>query len=251
VSFYDGKHALVTGGGSGIGKAVARVLRDKGATVTITGRNRARLAATAGELDVSWQLADVTDRQAVADAFAAAGKRNGRIDILVNNAGVAEAMPFSRMEGELWDRLLSINLTGVYNCTRAVIDGMLAAGSGRIVNVASIAALKGAAYVAAYSAAKHGVIGLTRALAAEYAQKDITVNAVCPGYTDTEMVQKAIDNIASKTERTREEALAELVKTNPQGRLISPAEVADAVVWLCRQPSMTGQSIVIAGGELT
>jgi len=251
LSYYEGRHALVTGGGTGIGMAVARVLKDKGARVTITGRTRSRLEAVAGELGIGWQVADVTDRDAVRSAFAAAAGEQGRIEILVNNAGSAESMPFRRMDDALWERMLAVNLTGVYHCTKAVIDGMLEAGSGRIVNVASIAALKGAAYVAAYCAAKHGVVGLTRALAAEYATRDITVNAVCPGYTDTEMVQSAIDNITAKTGRSKEEALAELVKTNPQGRLISPEEVADAVIWLCRQPSMTGQSIVIAGGEVS
>ena len=251
MSYYEGKHALVTGGGTGIGAAVARVLKDKGAAVTITGRNRERLEAAADELGVACQVSDVTDREAVRSAFRAAVKRDGRIDILVNNAGNAESMPFRKMDDSLWDRMLAVNLTGTYNCTKAVIDGMLEGGSGRIVNVASIAALKGAAYVAAYCAAKHGVVGLTRALAAEYAKKDITVNAVCPGYTDTAMVRSAIDNIARTTGRSKDEALAELVRTNPQGRLISPEEVADAVIWLCRQPSMTGQALVVAGGEVT
>jgi NAD(P)-dependent dehydrogenase (short-subunit alcohol dehydrogenase family) len=251
LSWYQGRHALVTGGGSGIGAAIARVFVDKGAVVTIVGRNSEKLAAKATELGVSSQVADVTDRQQVAAAFAAATSLNGTIDILVNNAGVAEAMPFAKMDDELWDRTLAVNLTGVYNCTRAAIGGMLEKGSGRIVNVASVAALKGAAYVAAYCAAKHGVVGLTRALAAEYAKKGITVNAVCPGYTDTDIVQQALDNIARSTGRSREEALANLVSTNPQGRLISPEEVADAVIWLCRQESMNGQAIAIAGGEVT
>jgi NAD(P)-dependent dehydrogenase (short-subunit alcohol dehydrogenase family) len=251
LSWYEGRHALVTGGGSGIGAAIARVFVDKGAVVTIVGRSHEKLAAKATELGVSSQAADVTDRQQVAAAFAAATNLNGTIDILVNNAGVAEAMPFAKMDDELWDRTLAVNLTGVYNCTRAAIGGMLEKGSGRIVNVASVAALKGAAYVAAYCAAKHGVVGLTRALAAEYAKKGITVNAVCPGYTDTDIVQQALDNIVRTTGRSREEALANLVSTNPQGRLISPEEVADTVIWLCRQESMNGQAIAVAGGEVT
>ncbi|MCP4301596.1 MAG: SDR family oxidoreductase, partial [Gammaproteobacteria bacterium] len=142
------------------------------------------------------------------------------------------------------------NLTGVYNCTRLAIGPMLEAGTGRIINVASTAALTGYAYVSAYCAAKHGVLGLTRALAREYAQKGITVNAVCPGYTDTDIVRQAVDNIVATTGRSKDEALAELVKTNPQGRLIQPEEVAETVLWLCSQDSMTGQAIAVAGGEI-
>ena len=250
MSFYDEKHALVTGGGSGIGAACARVLADKGAKVTIIGRNVDRLAAAAADMSVSCQVADVTDRTQVTTAFKAAVAEYGNIDILVNNAGSAEAMPFARMDDALWDKMLSVNLTGVYNCARAAINGMLNKGSGQIVNVASTAALTGYAYVTAYCVAKHGVIGLTRALALEVADKGITVNAVCPGYTDTDIVQQTIDNIVKSTGRSREEALAELKKSNPQGRLIQPEEVADTVIWLCRQASMNGQAIAVAGGEV-
>lgn len=250
MSWFNGKHALVTGGGSGIGAAVANVLVDKGAKVTITGRNRERLESTASDLGVSMQVADVTDRDAVATAFRDAESENGPIDVLINNAGGAESAPFAKMSDDVWDRMLAVNLTGVYNCCREAIGGMLELGGGRIVNVASIAGLHGAAYIAAYCAAKHGVVGLTRALASEYARKNITVNAVCPGYVDTDIVRNAIDNISQTTGRSKEEALAEIVKTNPQGRLITPEEVADTVMWLCRQQSVNGQAIVIDGGEL-
>jgi len=250
MSWFDAKHAIVTGGGSGIGAAIAKVMIDKGATVTIIGRNADKLSAKADELGAQYQVADVTDRSQVRDAFSSAVDINGSIDVLVNNAGMAEAGPFSKMDDEHWDRMLSVNLTGVYNCTKAVIAGMLEKGSGRIVNVASTAALSGYAYVSAYCAAKHGVLGLTRALALEYAKKGITVNAVCPGYTDTEIVHQAIAKIVATTGRSEEEALAELVKVNPQGRLIQPEEVADAVIWLCRQESVTGQAITVAGGEV-
>jgi len=250
MSWYDGRHALVTGGGSGIGAAIAKVLKDKGASVTIVGRNEERLSLMAGELEVSHQVVDITDRRQVTSAFAAAADHNGAIDILVNNAGTAEAVPFAKMDDDHWDQMIGVNLTGVYNCTKAVIGGMLESGGGRIVNVASTAALTGYAYVSAYCAAKHGVVGLTRALAQEYANKGITVNAVCPGYTDTEIVGRAIDKIVAATGRSREDALAELVRSNPQGRLVQPEEVADTVIWLCRQESMNGQAVAVAGGEV-
>jgi NAD(P)-dependent dehydrogenase (short-subunit alcohol dehydrogenase family) len=250
VSFFDGKHAVVTGGGSGIGAAIARSLANAGAAVTIMGRNDEHLAVVADEISAARQVADVTDRDQVATAFGNAVAENGDVDILVNNAGAAEAMPFAKMQDELWDQMIAVNLTGVYNCTRAVINPMLAAGAGRIVNVASTAALTGYAYIAAYNAAKHGVLGLTRSLALEYAKKGITVNAVCPGYTNTDMVARTLDKIAASTGRTREQALAEITRTNPQGRLIEPEEVAESVIWLCQQESVTGQAIAIAGGEV-
>ena len=250
MSWFDGKHALVTGGGSGIGAAVASVLVDKGAKVTICGRNQERLQSTAAELGAAMQVVDVTDHDQVAAAFRAAESDYGAIDVLINNAGSAESSPFGKMDDDTWERMMSVNLDGVYYCCREAIGGMLESGSGCIVNVASIAGLHGAAYIAAYCAAKHGVVGLTRALAAEFARKNITVNAVCPGYVDTEIVRTAIDNISVTTGRSREKALAELVKTNPQGRLITPEEVADTVIWLCRQQSVNGQAIVMDGGGL-
>lgn len=246
----QGQHAVVTGGGSGIGAATAAALAAAGAAVTLVGRGRERLAARAESLGAAYQVADVTDRQAVHDALEAARDRQGRVSILVNNAGFADAIPFAKAADEHWDRTIAVNLTGVYNCTKAVVGSMLESGGGRIVNVASTAALKGYPYIAAYCAAKHGVLGLTRALAVEYATKRITVNAVCPGYTDTDIVRQAIDNIAEKTGRSSDDALAELVSANPQGRLVRPDEVAAAVVWLCAQDSMTGQAIAVAGGEV-
>lgn len=245
-----GKHALVTGGGSGIGAATAKALAEAGVAVTLVGRDEGRLADKAAELGVQYQAGDVADRASIARAFAAAAGSQGVVSILVNNAGFADARPFATADDEHWDRTLAVNLTGVYNCTRLAVEPMLEIGHGRIINVASTAALKGYAYVAAYCAAKHGVVGLTRALALEYAKKNITVNAVCPGYTDTDIVQQAIQQIAAKTGRSAEQALAELVSVNPQGRLITPDEVADAVLWLCRQTGMTGQAIAVAGGEV-
>ncbi len=250
MSWFDEQHAIVTGGGSGIGAATAKAMVDAGSRVTLIGRNPDKLAVKARELGTQYQAADVTDRQQVAQAFAAAIKTNGPATILVNNAGVAQASAFGKMEDDLWDRMLAVNLTGVYNCTRAVIEAMLRAQSGRIVNIASTAALSGYAYVSAYCAAKHGVLGLTRALALEYARKGITVNAVCPGYPNPEIVAQSIENIVAASGRSRDEALAELVNVNPQQRLIEPGEVADSVLWICQQPSINGQAIAIAGGEI-
>jgi len=247
-----GQHAVVTGGGSGIGAAIASALKEQGANLTIFGRGEQRLAATAKELGVQYGVADVTDAASVQQAFQLAVERQGAINILVNNAGAAEARPFHKMDAEFWQHMMNVNLNGVYFCTRAVIEPMLAARYGRIINIASTAAQRGYAYVSAYSAAKHGVIGLTRSLALEYARKGITVNAVCPGYTDTDIVANSVQKIVAATGRSAEEALAELVSSNPQGRLIQPEEVADTVLWLCRKESssITGQSISIAGGEV-
>lgn len=248
----EGQHAVVTGGGSGIGAAIAAGLKQQGASVTLFGRGEQRLAATAKELGTQCAVADVTVSTEVQQAFKSAAERQGPVSILINNAGAAEARPFHKMDEDFWQFMLNVNLNGVYLCTRAVIEPMLAARYGRIINIASTAAQRGYAYVSAYSAAKHGVIGLTRSLALEYARKGITVNAVCPGYTDTDIVANSVQNIVAATGRSAEEALADLVKSNPQGRLIDPAEVADTVLWLCRKESssITGQSISIAGGEV-
>lgn len=250
MSFFVDKHVVVTGGGSGIGAAIAKQMSDAGCRVTLMGRNADKLEQKAGEIGAGFEVADVTDRNSVASAFAAATKENGTVAILVNNAGAADSAPFAKMDDALWDGLVAVNLTGVYNCTKAAIAGMIDGRFGRVVNIASTAALKGYLYVSAYCAAKHGVVGLTRALALEYARKGITVNAVCPGYTNTEIVEQAIEKIMKATGRSRDDALSELVSANPQQRLVEPEEVADTVMWVCRQPSINGQSIAIAGGEV-
>jgi NAD(P)-dependent dehydrogenase (short-subunit alcohol dehydrogenase family) len=205
-------------------------------------------AAGIGGGGVAWQAVDVTDPASVAEAFA----RAGAADILVNNAGQAASSPFMRTDAELWQRMLDVNLTGAYHCIQAALPGMLDAGWGRIVNVASTAGLTGYRYVAAYCAAKHGLVGLTRALALELAMKGITVNAVCPGYTETDIVQEAVANIVRKTGRSAEQARAELAAGNPQGRLVQPDEVAHAVAMLCMPAAaaMNGQAIAVAGGEV-
>ena len=249
----DGRHAVVTGGGRGIGAAIATALAAEGARVTLMGRDEARLKERAGTLPAGRAVrCDVTEEAGVAAAFAEATRAFGPVAILVNNAGVAESAPLLCTSLELFRRMLEVNLIGTFLCSRAALPDMLEAGFGRIVNVASIAGLKGAAYVSAYCAAKHGVVGLTRALALETATRNITVNAVCPSYTDTEMVRAALANIVQKTDRSAAEAEAELVRKNPQGRLIRPEEVAATVLWLCAlgAEAITGQAIAVAGGEV-
>ncbi|MHB8815741.1 MAG: SDR family NAD(P)-dependent oxidoreductase [Steroidobacteraceae bacterium] len=253
----SGRHALVTGASRGIGATIAAALAAEGVRVSLVGRDAARLGQVAAEIGGADRavpiVADITQAGSVREAFATARQRLGPVHILVNNAGQAASAKFTDTDEALWNRLIGVNLTGTYLCTREAVPDMLQAGFGRIVNIASIAGLRGAAYVSAYVASKHAVIGLTRALALEYATRNITVNAVCPGYTDTDMVRQAIGNIMSKTGRSESEALSGLTATNPQRRLIAPAEVSNAVLWLCRPgtESVTGQSIVIAGGEVT
>jgi NAD(P)-dependent dehydrogenase (short-subunit alcohol dehydrogenase family) len=254
-----GRHAVVTGGGSGIGAAAALELARLGAKLTLMGRRPDRLRAEAARIgaemavEVAAQPLDVTDPEAVRAAFAAVAERLGTVGILVNNAGAAASAPFARTSLDLLDAMLAVNLRGAFLCTQAVLPAMLRAGSGRIVNVASTAGLAGYAYVTAYCAAKHGLIGLTRSLALETAKSGVTVNAVCPGYTDTELVSRAVDTIVAKTGRAAEAVRAELARTNPMGRLVTPTEVAAAIAFLCLPGSgaVTGQAVVVAGGEVT
>lgn len=257
VAALSGRHVLVTGGSRGIGASIALALAAEGAKVSLLGRDAARLAEVAAGAGGTGRAlaiaADVTEAAAVRAAFATARRQFGPVHILINNAGQAAAAKFTETDEALWNRIIGVNLTGTYLCTRQAVPDMLQAGFGRIVNIASIAGLRSAAYISAYATSKHAVIGFTRSLALEYATRNITVNAVCPGYTDTDMVTRAVDNIMKKTGRSESEAMATLTATNPQGRLIAPAEVSNAVLWLCRPgtESVTGQSIVLAGGEVT
>ena len=248
------KHAVVTGGGTGIGAAVAAALATGGARVTLMGRRLEPLETRAATLkDAQSVCCDVTDSGNVADAFEQVQTEFGPIDILVNNAGAADTAPFHKMNIQHWRRMMAVNLDGVFNCTRAVYDEMRTRGWGRIVNVASTAAVKGYAYVSAYCAAKHGVLGLTRALALEAARTVASPSMQSARDILTPIsYREAVKNIVHKTGRSEEEALSELTQNNPQRRLIKPSEVADAVVWLCRPEaaSITGQAIVVAGGEV-
>ncbi len=248
-----GQHAVVTGGGSGIGAVTAEALIRSGARVTLMGRDAARLDAQRAALSKLGEVASISVDVGNEAAVAAAFEQAGAVDLLINNAGQAQAAPFAHTNMALWQRMLDVNLTGVFLCTRAVLPGMLERGAGRIVNIASTAGQIGYAYVAAYCAAKHGVIGLTRALALEVATKGVTVNAVCPGYTETELLRASLDQITSKTSRSEQEARNILLRHNPQNRFVAPEEVANAVLWLCMPGSgaITGQSISVSGGEVT
>ncbi|MBK5565155.1 SDR family NAD(P)-dependent oxidoreductase [Ensifer sp. SSB1] len=252
------RHALITGAGSGIGKAIALALAADGHLVSLAGRRAAPLEAVQSEIFASGGEAlvrngfDVTDPEAVERGISAAIAEAGDIAVLVNCAGEAPSAPFEKTDFALWQRVLSINLTGVYLVTQAALASLRRAGNGRIVNVASTAGLTGYAYVSAYCASKHGVVGLTRALALELARSDVTVNAVCPGFTDTPLIDGALDTISEKTGRSREEARASLARSNPQGRLVTPDEVAHTVSWLVSEKAtaITGQAIAVAGGEV-
>ena len=247
MAVLEGRRALVTGGSRGIGRAVAAALAQAGATVTVLGRDRAALDAVVarGEAHAA-VVADVTDPE-WARALDGAG-----FDLLVANAGAAVSAPFGKSDDALFRDSLEVNLMGVVRAVRAVMPGMVERRFGRIVAVASTAGLKGYPYVSAYCAAKHAVVGLVRALAMEVAQTGVTVNAVCPGLTDTDLVAESLERIVAKTGRSREAALAELVRHNPQKRLVAPEEVADAVLWLCGEGAgaVTGQAIAVAGGEV-
>ena len=250
------KHALITGAGTGIGASIAATLATAGFSITLLGRRKDVLESAAAKLDTATEnsqciVCDVGSESRVKQAFTQARSGLGDIQILVNCAGIAPTSPFHKLTGKQWNEVLNVNLNGVFYCTAAVIEQMRQSRYGRIINIASTASLRGYAYVSAYTAAKHGVLGLTRALALETAPLGITVNAVCPGYTDTEIIAQAVTNIMKATGQNRQQAMTNFTTTNPQGRLIDPEEVAATVLWLCSDSarSVNGQAISVCGGE--
>lgn len=249
------RHALITGAGTGIGRAIAQRLAASGYAVSLAGRRAAPLQEVAGGIEGdSLVLADfdVTDADSVEAGVTTAITRFGDIAVLVNCAGQAPSAPFERTSREIWDQALGVNLTGAFVVTQAALASVKRAGQGRIINIASTAGLVGYPYVSAYCAAKHGLVGLTRALALELAATDVTVNAVCPGFTETPLLDRAVETIMDKTGRSAEHARKALARGNPQGRLVTPDEVADTVAWLAGAgaSAMTGQAIAVAGGEV-
>jgi 3-hydroxybutyrate dehydrogenase len=250
---FTARHALVTGGGRGIGRAIAAALTASGVAVTVTGRSEAPLREAVQQKHAAGHFsADVTDEGVLGDGIKRAVAERGAFDILVANAGGAESAPFAKGGSDAFRRMIDLNLMGTVHAAQAVIGGMTARRFGRIVVVASTAGLKGYPYVSAYCAAKHALIGLVRSLALETAKSGVTVNAICPGFTDTDLVRESIARITEKTGRSREAALEEFTRQNPLGRLIAPEEVAAAVTFLCSDAAgaVTGTAMTVAGGEV-
>jgi len=253
MPLLSGKHVLVTGGGSGIGAAIARALAAEGAVLSLVGRRKEPLDAVARELPKAVAIvADITSGTECKAMLEAARKAYGPIDIVIANAGMALSAPAAKIDEAHWQQMIGVNLTGAFNTVQSALADVTRAPGGRIVFVASTAGLKGYPYVAAYVAAKHGVVGLMRALSVELAAKGVTVNAVCPGFTDTPLLAGAVDTIVSKTGRSADASRAELARDNPHGRLIAPEEVAQTVLYLCAPSSgsVNGQAIAVTGGPV-
>ena len=248
----DGGHAVVTGGGSGVGAAIAAALAGAGARVTILGRREAPLRETAARIGALPLVCDAADRAALDAALETARAEHGPVAVAVANAGSAESAPFARTSAEAWRAAMAVNLDGVFHLFQACLPEMTQAGWGRLIAVASTAGLKGYGYVTAYCAAKHGAVGLVRALAQEVGPTGVTVNALCPGFVETPMLERSVANIVEKTGKSPEAAAAALQSVNPQGRFVQPDEVADAALWLCGEGarSVNGHALSVSGGEV-
>ena len=252
MSIQD-RHVVITGGGTGVGAEVAEAMAQSGARVTVMGRTEKSLREVAKQHKfIGWVVCDVTDPSAVKNAFVQARGLNGPITVVVANAGAAESVPFAKMKADQLQSMLSINLIGVANVWQEALADIKSEGWGRMIAIASTAGLKGYPYVSAYCAAKHGVVGLTRALAVELASTGVTVNAICPGFTETPLLDRSISNIMEKTGMSEEETRASLAASNPQKRFIQTSEVAGAALWLCTEAarSMNGHTLTLSGGEI-
>ncbi|HUG46323.1 MAG TPA: SDR family oxidoreductase [Sphingomicrobium sp.] len=246
----EGRHALITGGGTGIGAAAAEALSKEGAKLSLLGRRLEPLEQIAERTGGSTFQCDVSSTEQIARAFDEARQANGPIELLVVNAGIAESAPFHKMTRESWDKILSVNLTGAFDCARAAIGDLLKSDHGRLVFIASVASLRGVPYAAHYAASKHGLLGLARSLAAEYAKTNLTVNAVCPGYVDTPMTDQSVARVSKITGRSEEEARSAITEMNASGRLVDPQAIANVILMLCLPLSadINGAAIAIDGG---
>ena len=249
-NWLQGRHALVTGGGTGIGASAATHLHSAGAKLSLLGRRLEPLERTAAMVAGSCHSCDVTDRAAVERAFAEARAANGPIEMLIVNAGIAESAPFAKMTRDSWDRIIAVNLTAAFDCAQAALPDLLASDNGRLVFVASVASLRGVPYAAHYAASKHGLLGLMRSMAAEFAKSTMTVNAVCPGYVDTPMTDQSVARVSAITGRSEDEARSAITGMNASGRLVDPDAVATMILTLCLPQSrdINGAAVTIDGG---
>lgn len=252
MQLLQDKHVVISGGGTGVGSAIARTFAESGAKVTITGRTAAPLQALAAQLPNTIAVcSDVTDRDSIDAMLTAARDQHGPVHIAIANAGAVQSQPFGKISAQQWQQSLAVNVTGTFNLFQATLLEMQASGWGRLIAIASTAGIKGYPYVADYCASKHAVLGLVRALALECAATGVSVNALCPGFIETPMLARSIENIMQKTAMDQQQARAVLLKDNPMGRFIAPSEVADSALFLCTSGAgaINGQAIAINGGE--
>ena len=249
-NWLQGRHALITGGGTGIGAAAATHLHAAGAQITVTGRRLEPIQRTAGIVNGTALQCDVTDRAEIDRAFGEARAANGPIEMLIVNAGIAESAPFHKMTRESWDRIIATNLTAAFDCAQAALPDLMASANGRLVFVASVASLRGVPYAAHYAASKHGLLGLMRSLASEYAKSNLTVNAVCPGYVDTPMTDQSVSRVSEITGRSEGDARSAISNMNASGRLVHPDGIATMILTLCLPQSqdVNGAAVTIDGG---